>query len=472
MEPIYMTGNAAVDQLNEIEITGNVIPSAWYQTIRRETGKPYLNAIIILSDIVYWYRAVEIRDEKSGEFLGYRKKFKADILQRSYQQIAEQFGISKRDASNAVVALEKLGVVKRVFRKIKVDRFVIPNVMYLALDVEVLKKLTFPEGKEAKTGGREKEQSEGQRYEDWGGEKGEETVTGEEMEGTEKTEETEGEGDSGLENDWDKGEGTGRGKSLAGMAEAAETTQLAGAENSAKSDRSTGVVPLIESAQSKQFTEPIESKGEVKEVTEAGGREETRERDALSQKDTVWVEDTGYARISGMRIEDTRDDGTRWGVYMPQIGRNSSQNQSDSVPYIRKTNTENTYKNHNTETLFLSSYEGTKEAFKRQIEYDLLKHDLGEAGELDELVEVASEVLTSTAQTIRVNREERGAAEVKERYRCLTMMHIQYVLRCMSDTATKIRNIRAVMVTALYNASSTISTYYGNLYRCHTVGIA
>ncbi len=128
MESIYRIGNAVVDQISGMEITGNVIPSAWYRTIRKETGKPYLNAIIILSDIVYWYRAIEVQDEESGEILGYRKKFKADILQRSYQQIAEQFGISKRDASNAMVALEKLGVVKRVFRKLKVDRFIIPNV--------------------------------------------------------------------------------------------------------------------------------------------------------------------------------------------------------------------------------------------------------------------------------------------------------------------------------------------------------
>ena len=35
------------------------------------------------------------------------KKFHADLLQRSYQQIADQFGITKRDATNAVVELEK-----------------------------------------------------------------------------------------------------------------------------------------------------------------------------------------------------------------------------------------------------------------------------------------------------------------------------------------------------------------------------
>lgn len=47
MEPIYQTGNPTVDQLSRIRLTGNVIPPAWYHTILRETGKPYLIAIVI-----------------------------------------------------------------------------------------------------------------------------------------------------------------------------------------------------------------------------------------------------------------------------------------------------------------------------------------------------------------------------------------------------------------------------------------
>ena len=105
------TGNETVDRLSRMNITGNIIPAAWYRTIRKPTGKPYLNAIVILSDIVYWYRAAEVRDEGSGQLLGYRKRFKADLLQRSYQQMADQFGITKRDATNAVVELERLGVM-------------------------------------------------------------------------------------------------------------------------------------------------------------------------------------------------------------------------------------------------------------------------------------------------------------------------------------------------------------------------
>lgn len=80
-------------------------------------------------------------------------------------------------------------------------------------------------------------------------------------------------------------------------------------------------------------------------------------------------------------------------------------------------------------------------------------------------MEVAADVLTSSAKTIRVNREEKETSVVQEHYRRLTMFHIQYVLDCLCQTETKARNIRAVMVTALYNASNTMGTYYTNLYQ-------
>ena len=60
---IMMTGNYTVDAITQLHITGNVIPENWYKAIIKPSGKPYLNAIIILSDLVYWYRAAEVRDD-------------------------------------------------------------------------------------------------------------------------------------------------------------------------------------------------------------------------------------------------------------------------------------------------------------------------------------------------------------------------------------------------------------------------
>ena len=145
MSNLFDTGSETVNRMCRLQFTGNVIPSTWYHTIKKETGKPNLNAIIILADIVYWYRPVEIRDEATGQLCGFKKKFQADILQRNYQQLADQFGITKRDAVNAIVELEKLGVVTRVFRTVNIKGQLYSNVMFLNLDVDVLIQLTYPE---------------------------------------------------------------------------------------------------------------------------------------------------------------------------------------------------------------------------------------------------------------------------------------------------------------------------------------
>ena len=63
---------AILDAMAEIHITGNITPSIWYKTILRDNGKPYLLAIAILSDIVYWYRPMEMRDERTGGIIGWK----------------------------------------------------------------------------------------------------------------------------------------------------------------------------------------------------------------------------------------------------------------------------------------------------------------------------------------------------------------------------------------------------------------
>ncbi len=95
----YTSGNDTVDKMGRINFAGNVIPETWYKAIVRDNGKPNLNAIVILSDIVYWYRPEMVRDEESGQLLGMKKRFKNDALQRSYKQLAEKFGIYRLSES-------------------------------------------------------------------------------------------------------------------------------------------------------------------------------------------------------------------------------------------------------------------------------------------------------------------------------------------------------------------------------------
>ena len=63
---------------------------------------------------------------------------------------------------------------------------------------------------------------------------------------------------------------------------------------------------------------------------------------------------------------------------------------------------------------------------------------------------------------IRVSGIQRTAKEVKERFRLLNHFHIQYVIEAIKDNTTNIRNKRNYLLTALYNAPTTLETHYQN----------
>lgn len=125
------TGNQAVDLIGAVNLQGNIIPHTWYSHIRTESGMVDITGVIILSEIVYWYRPRIIRDEETGAIIGYQKRFKSDLLQRSYDSFAKQFGFTKRQVSDAIKRLENNGLVKRVFRNITVNGISMSNVLFI-----------------------------------------------------------------------------------------------------------------------------------------------------------------------------------------------------------------------------------------------------------------------------------------------------------------------------------------------------
>jgi hypothetical protein len=135
-----------VEQVGQMNLTGNIIPANWFKTLRFPNGKPHVNAILVLSDIVYWYRPIEIRDELTGQFRGFRKKFSKDKLQRSYSAIAELFGLSKRQVKEAMDFLEdEKRIITREFRTVDTEAGRLNNVLFIDLNIEELHKATYDE---------------------------------------------------------------------------------------------------------------------------------------------------------------------------------------------------------------------------------------------------------------------------------------------------------------------------------------
>ena len=103
-----------------------------------------------------------------------------------------------------------------------------------------------------------------------------------------------------------------------------------------------------------------------------------------------------------------------------------------------------------------------REMIRERISYGHFTYDgkhLGE--EVDELVELVVDVMMMPDNsTLRIAGAERPVAVVKERFMKLEQAHIEYVIRCLQKNASKIENIKAYLLTTLYNATMTIENYY------------
>ena len=96
---------------------------------------------------------------------------------------------------------------------------------------------------------------------------------------------------------------------------------------------------------------------------------------------------------------------------------------------------------------------------QERIEYDALCRQYSR-DDVDEVVELLADTLCTTRPTLRVGGEDIPAAQVKNRLMRLDYSHIEYVFDCLRETSTDVRNIRAYLLTALYNAPTTINHYY------------
>lgn len=96
---------------------------------------------------------------------------------------------------------------------------------------------------------------------------------------------------------------------------------------------------------------------------------------------------------------------------------------------------------------------------KERIDYSILAQQF-DRQELDGVVNLIAEVLCSTRPTIRIGKEDIPIQYVKSRFYGLMSDHIEYAFDCLHRTTSKIRNIRAYLLTTLYNAPITIGSFY------------
>ena len=108
-----------------------------------------------------------------------------------------------------------------------------------------------------------------------------------------------------------------------------------------------------------------------------------------------------------------------------------------------------------------SAVEIYREIIKDNIDYDILLHDNRfDKDRIDEILDLILETVCTARKTLRIAGDDYPAELVKSKFLKLNSSHIEFVLDCMKQNTTKVRNIKQYLRAVLFNAPSTIDNYY------------
>ena len=130
---------------------------------------------------------------------------------------------------------------------------------------------------------------------------------------------------------------------------------------------------------------------------------------------------------------------------------------TDSIPFLSGFSESPTQKRMETKETF----ESYRELILENIDYDVLSSDPHvDREQLDEIAQLVQETVCSTRSRIRVAGNNYPAEVVRAKLLKLNSEHIRFVMDCLKQNTTRIRNIRQYLLAALFNAPSTMNSYY------------
>ena len=107
------------------------------------------------------------------------------------------------------------------------------------------------------------------------------------------------------------------------------------------------------------------------------------------------------------------------------------------------------------------AYKIYEEIIKGNIEYEhLINAKRLDRDRIDEILDLILETVCSKRKKIIIAGDEYPAELVKAKFMKLDSSHIEFVLDCMQENTTKVRNIKQYLKAVLFNAPSTIGNYY------------
>ena len=103
-----------------------------------------------------------------------------------------------------------------------------------------------------------------------------------------------------------------------------------------------------------------------------------------------------------------------------------------------------------------------REYFLESLEYEILyQRNPYDRDTLEEILSLLVDTMCTKRKMLRIAGDDKPAEVVKSQFMKLESEHISYVLDCLNDNSTDVRNPRQYLLAALYNAPMTMNSYYG-----------
>lgn len=155
----------------------------------------------------------------------------------------------------------------------------------------------------------------------------------------------------------------------------------------------------------------------------------------------------------------------QWGKMHQPLPKNTTKTTTNNNIYNNTTLPPNVYdenqEKHSSKFMVggMEDYVNALDSLRKQIDY----FDVNEwkQKDYDEILKILADIMIlNDDEKISINQRKIPAILFKERIRGLNSNHIEYISNLITNSQNKIHNIRFYILTAAYNAISTMDAYY------------
>ena len=151
-----------------------------------------------------------------------------------------------------------------------------------------------------------------------------------------------------------------------------------------------------------------------------------------------------------------------------ESGGFKSASQDPAKPRCNKTDKNNTEMNetypfNSEETDGMSQREQLEKFFSQSLEVELLLRLCPDDEDIIyQIVDLLVDTCATKRKMLRIAGDDRPAEVVRSRFMKLNADHIKFVLKCLAENSSPIRNMKQYLLASLYNAPTTMQLSYQN----------